>query len=140
MSEIKTLLIERLKNWSRKNVDFKSVTRVSSTVTDKSQPVKYQVALVFSSSLGYSVVLVWSQGESGMTKAVGYIRVSTQGQVRDGYSLAYQLDEIMRYCADNGIELVTVYEDKGISPKTTLKDSRFGNTQKALEHASNLMK
>lgn len=50
-----------------------------------------------------------------MTKAVGYIRVSTQGQVRDGYSLTYQRNEIMRYCADNGIELVTIYEDKGIS-------------------------
>ncbi len=50
-----------------------------------------------------------------MTKAVGYIRVSTQGQVRDGYSLAYQRDEIMRYCAENEIELVEIYEDKGIS-------------------------
>ncbi len=50
-----------------------------------------------------------------MTKAVGYIRVSTQGQIRDGYSLAYQRDEIMRYCADNGIELMHIYEDKGIS-------------------------
>lgn len=50
-----------------------------------------------------------------MTKAVGYIRVSTQGQVRNGYSLAYQRDEIMRHCTDNGIELVQVYEDKGIS-------------------------
>ena len=50
-----------------------------------------------------------------MTKAVGYIRVSTQGQVRDGYSLAYQRDEITRYCTDNGIEIVGIYEDKGIS-------------------------
>ncbi len=50
-----------------------------------------------------------------MTKAVGYIRVSTQGQVRDGYSLAYQRDEIMRYCTDNDIELLHIYEDKGIS-------------------------
>lgn len=50
-----------------------------------------------------------------MTRAVGYIRVSTQGQVRDGYSLVYQRDEIMRYCADNGIELIQIYEDKGIS-------------------------
>ena len=50
-----------------------------------------------------------------MTKAVGYIRVSTQGQVRHGYSLAYQRDEVIRHCAENGIELVTIYEDKGIS-------------------------
>lgn len=26
-------------------------------------------------------------------KVIGYIRVSTQGQARDGYSLAYQEDE-----------------------------------------------
>jgi DNA invertase Pin-like site-specific DNA recombinase len=50
-----------------------------------------------------------------MTKALGYIRVSTQGKVRDGYSLAYQWDEIMRYCTDNGIERMHIYEDKGIS-------------------------
>ncbi len=50
-----------------------------------------------------------------MTKAVGYIRVSTQGQVRDGFSLSYQRDEIMHYCTDNGIELMHIYEDKGIS-------------------------
>ena len=36
-----------------------------------------------------------------MIKAVGTIRGSTEGQVREGYSLAYQRDEIMRYCADN---------------------------------------
>jgi DNA invertase Pin-like site-specific DNA recombinase len=50
-----------------------------------------------------------------MTQAVGHIRASTQGQVRDGYSLAYQRGEILRYCADNGIELMHIYEDKGIS-------------------------
>ncbi|MDQ0213611.1 DNA invertase Pin-like site-specific DNA recombinase [Oikeobacillus pervagus] len=31
-------------------------------------------------------------------KVIGYIRVSTQGQARDGYSLAYQEDEIKAYC------------------------------------------
>lgn len=51
-----------------------------------------------------------------MTKAVGgYIRVSTQGQVRDGYSLAYQRDEVIRHCVHNGIKLVQIYEDKGSS-------------------------
>ena len=57
-----------------------------------------------------------------MTKAVGYIRVSTQGQVRDGYSLAYQRDEIIRHCAENGIELVMIYEDKGISGAKVVED------------------
>ncbi|EFM12539.1 Resolvase domain protein [Paenibacillus curdlanolyticus YK9] len=50
-----------------------------------------------------------------MTKVVGYVRVSTYGQAKDGYSLFYQLEEIERYCQQNGMELLRVYEDKGIS-------------------------
>ncbi|MDH2881115.1 recombinase family protein, partial [Bacillus cytotoxicus] len=30
-------------------------------------------------------------------KVVGYVRVSTEGQVREGYSLTYQVEEIERY-------------------------------------------
>ncbi|MEI5912794.1 recombinase family protein [Bacillus albus] len=48
-------------------------------------------------------------------KVVGYIRVSTEGQVRDGYSLAYQVEEIERYCNENNLELLRVYEDRGLS-------------------------
>ncbi len=57
-----------------------------------------------------------------MTKAIGYIRVSTQGQVRDGYSLVYQRDEIVRYCAEHNLELVRIYEDKGISGAKVAED------------------
>lgn len=46
---------------------------------------------------------------------VGYIRVSTYGQVKEGYSLSYQLEEIKRYCQQSDLELLHVYEDKGIS-------------------------
>jgi DNA invertase Pin-like site-specific DNA recombinase len=48
-------------------------------------------------------------------KAVGYVRVSTYGQVKDGYSLTYQVEEIERYCRQNELELLRVYEDRGIS-------------------------
>jgi DNA invertase Pin-like site-specific DNA recombinase len=48
-------------------------------------------------------------------RAVGYVRVSTQGQVRDGYSLAYQVEEIERYCAAHNLELLDIYKDEGIS-------------------------
>ncbi|RTE11194.1 recombinase family protein [Paenibacillus whitsoniae] len=48
-------------------------------------------------------------------KVVGYIRVSTYGQMKDGYSLTYQFEEIEQYCERNGYELLHVYEDKGIS-------------------------
>lgn len=50
-----------------------------------------------------------------MAKVVGYARVSTYGQAKDGYSLSYQLEEIESHCQQNGMELLRVYEDKGIS-------------------------
>lgn len=50
-----------------------------------------------------------------MEKVVGYIRVSTKGQARDGYSLAYQMEEIERYCSDHNLELLQIYKDVGIS-------------------------
>ncbi|GEB35904.1 recombinase family protein [Brevibacillus parabrevis] len=50
-----------------------------------------------------------------MEKVVGYVRVSTKGQVKDGYSLAYQVEEIQCYCQDNNLELLNIYKDEGIS-------------------------
>jgi Resolvase, N terminal domain len=46
---------------------------------------------------------------------VGYIRVSTQGQAKDGYSLKYQEDEIKTYCKANGWNLKYIFRDEGIS-------------------------
>ncbi|QOS98912.1 recombinase family protein [Brevibacterium sp. JNUCC-42] len=48
-------------------------------------------------------------------KVIGYVRVSTQGQVKEGYSLSYQIEEIQRYCADNNLELLDIYKDEGVS-------------------------
>lgn len=48
-------------------------------------------------------------------RVVGYVRVSTQGQVKDGYSLAYQTEEIQRYCVRHNLELLDIYKDEGIS-------------------------
>lgn len=48
-------------------------------------------------------------------KVFGYVRVSTYGQMKDGYSLTYQVEEIERYCERNGFELLHVFEDRGIS-------------------------
>lgn len=50
-----------------------------------------------------------------MEKVFGYIRVSTQNQVREGYSLSYQREEIKRYCKENKLDLIGIYEDAGIS-------------------------
>jgi site-specific DNA recombinase len=46
---------------------------------------------------------------------IGYVRVSTQGQAKDGYSLAYQQDEIRSCCHEQGWNLINIYNDEGIS-------------------------
>lgn len=52
-------------------------------------------------------------------KAVGYVRVSTKEQGEHGYSLEAQKEMIENYCRQFGYELVEIYEDKGISGKST---------------------
>lgn len=48
-------------------------------------------------------------------KVIGYVRVSTQGQATDGYSLSYQEDEIKAYCKAHNCTLIQTFYDKGIS-------------------------
>ncbi len=48
-------------------------------------------------------------------KAIGYIRVSTQGQVEEGVSLSAQRAKIEAWCFANDYDLVGIYEDAGIS-------------------------
>lgn len=50
-----------------------------------------------------------------MQKVIGYIRVSTKGQVDEGVSLEAQRAKIAAYCNLNDMELVAVFEDAGIS-------------------------
>ena len=50
-----------------------------------------------------------------MQKAIGYIRVSTQGQADEGVSLDAQRAKIEAWCSLNDAELVAVFEDKGLS-------------------------
>lgn len=50
-------------------------------------------------------------------KAVGYIRVSTEMQVEQGYSLKNQRREIAEYAKAMGMQLVETYKDKGKSGK-----------------------
>jgi DNA invertase Pin-like site-specific DNA recombinase len=46
---------------------------------------------------------------------VGYIRVSTSLQVKEGYSLSYQKNLIREYCQAKGLELRNIYSDNGVS-------------------------
>ncbi|MBF0503421.1 MAG: recombinase family protein [Candidatus Riflebacteria bacterium] len=48
-------------------------------------------------------------------KAIGYIRVSTTGQVNEGVSLDNQRAKIRAYCELKDIELVGIIEDAGLS-------------------------
>lgn len=48
-------------------------------------------------------------------KVIGYVRVSTSGQAKDGYSLSYQQDEIRSYCQEQGWYLQDIFTDEGIS-------------------------
>lgn len=56
-------------------------------------------------------------------KAIGYIRVSTQGQVEDGVSLDAQEAKVRAWAELNGAEVV-IFRDKGISGKRS--DNRPG--------------
>jgi DNA invertase Pin-like site-specific DNA recombinase len=47
--------------------------------------------------------------------AVGYVRVSTGAQVREGGSLDEQRDALAFHAATSGLELVDVFEDAGLS-------------------------
>lgn len=57
-----------------------------------------------------------------MINVLGYIRVSTVNQVKEGYSLGEQLDEIERYCFVNGFNLVDIFRDEGKSGAKTDED------------------
>ena len=52
-------------------------------------------------------------------KAIGYTRVSTEEQVREGISLAAQEAKIRAYCELHDLELVAVLDDAGLSGKDT---------------------
>jgi len=53
-----------------------------------------------------------------METAIGYIRVSTEEQSREGVSLEMQIAKIKAYADLNDLNLVAIYGDPGISGKT----------------------
>ncbi len=64
-------------------------------------------------------------------QAIGYIRVSTDGQATDGVSLEAQRNRIGAWCEANGYELAGLYADAGLSGKRA--DNR-PELARALEH------
>jgi DNA invertase Pin-like site-specific DNA recombinase len=57
-----------------------------------------------------------------MKTAIGYIRVSTDEQAREGISLENQRMKIEAYCQLNDLELIQVIEDAGKSGKDLNRD------------------
>ena len=50
--------------------------------------------------------------------AAVYIRVSTEDQAREGFSLGEQKEKLLQLCAFKGYEVFKVYKDAGISAKS----------------------
>jgi DNA invertase Pin-like site-specific DNA recombinase len=57
-----------------------------------------------------------------MDKAVGLIRVSTEGQAQDGCSLALQKEKIHAYASLNDFELVDIIVEAGISGRAKKRE------------------
>lgn len=55
----------------------------------------------------------------GGSRAVAYLRVSTEEQAEAGTGLEYQRGELERFAKQNGYELAAVIEDAGVSGATT---------------------
>lgn len=53
-----------------------------------------------------------------MKKVVLYPRVSTKGQVEDGYSLDFQVEKMLAYCKAMDYAVVGIYSDNGYSGAT----------------------
>jgi len=50
-----------------------------------------------------------------MKKAIAYIRVSTDDQVKNGVSLENQAERIQDYCGYKDIEIIDEIKDEGVS-------------------------
>jgi DNA invertase Pin-like site-specific DNA recombinase len=61
-----------------------------------------------------------------MEKAVGYVRVSTEEQQREGISMEAQVDRIKAYAAMQGFELVHIYRDPAVSGYKPLAKREHG--------------
>ena len=59
-----------------------------------------------------------------MVRAALYIRVSTEEQVREGYSVDAQKANLEKYAKEKGYEIVGVYADEGITARKKYKNRK----------------
>lgn len=57
-------------------------------------------------------------------RAALYIRVSSEEQVRHGYSLNSQKERLIEYCKQQGYKVTKIYTDEGKSARTKLKNRK----------------
>ena len=57
-----------------------------------------------------------------MVRAVLYIRVSSEEQVKHGYSLQSQRERLIDYCKQKGYQVTDIYADEGKSARSKLKN------------------
>ncbi len=74
-----------------------------------------------------------SNGSAGGLRALGYVRVSTEEQAREGVSLDAQRQSIEAHAEAQGWELVGVEADKGISGKRTANRPGLHRALRALK-------
>jgi hypothetical protein len=66
-------------------------------------------------------------------KAIGYVRVSTQEQAKEGVSLDNQKDRIRNYCQYKAFNLLRIIEDAGISEGKNKGRPGFMELMEAIE-------
>ncbi len=57
-------------------------------------------------------------------RAAIYIRVSTQDQARNGFSLQAQQERLLEHCKEQNYKVVDIYKDEGKSARTKLKNRK----------------
>jgi site-specific DNA recombinase len=66
-------------------------------------------------------------------KAIGYVRVSTDKQVREGVSVENQVERIKEFCDRDNLELVDIIRDEGISGGKNRTRKGFVNLLEKIE-------
>ena len=77
---------------------------------------------------------LWSQSSEEKKIAGIYIRVSTEDQAREGFSLGEQEEKLRQLCKYTGFEVFKVYKDAGISAKDMKNRPQF---QQMIENMKN---